>query len=364
MKTIYPNPEFLTPGSQHRDELIATANSLIAAGKGILAADESIGTIAKRFATIGVENTEENRIRYRELLFTAPGIGSYISGAILFEETLRSKASDGTPLVAKLRKNGLIAGIKCDKGLAQIPGTAEESSTQGLDSLSERCKEFYELGARFAKWRAVFKIGTTTPSSLAMRENAWALARYGAICQQNGLVPIIEPEVLMDGSHDIERAASVTEAVLVATYAAMQEQGLLLEGTLLKPNMVCPGMSYAGSVTGQDIAAYTIRTLQRSVPVAVPGVVFLSGGQSEREASRNLNLMNAMPAKKPWALTFSFGRALQQSCLQAWGGKDENVREAQQVFVERARANGDAQLGKYLGCPGRSDCLFEDDYRY
>mmetsp|Transcript_43814 Transcript_43814/g.105942 ORF Transcript_43814/g.105942 Transcript_43814/m.105942 type:complete len:352 (+) Transcript_43814:44-1099(+) len=349
----------------------AQQNALATPGKGILASDESVGTIGKRFSAINVANTEENRVRYRELLFTAPGIGNYISGAIVFEETLTGKGRDGELLIDKMKASGIIPGIKVDRGLTVIPGTEGESSTQGLDGLADRCKAYYAAGARFAKWRAVYKISENTPSTVSTRENSWTLARCGAICQQNGLVPIIEPEVLMDGTHDIERAAHVTENVLVATYSAMMQQGLLLEGTLLKPNMVCAGMDYPGKVTGQDIAAYTIRTLQRAVPVAVPAVVFLSGGQSEEEATQNLNWMNSMPAKKPWALTFSYGRALQQSCLQAWQGKDENVEAAQQVFLHRARCNGDAQLGRYKGkCKqqegtGEEDkSLHVNDYRY
>ncbi|KAJ1479721.1 fructose-1,6-biphosphate aldolase, partial [Baffinella frigidus] len=338
--------------------------ALSAPGKGILAADESTGTIGKRFAGINVENTEENRIKYREMLFTAPNIEEYIAGVIVYDETIRSKASDGEPLCKKAQDKGILIGIKMDKGMAHIPGTRDEHSTQGLDDLAERCKEYFALGARFAKWRATFRISPSTPSACAVQENAWALARYGAICQASGLVPIIEPEILMDGDHDIERTAEVAEHVQSAVYKAMKDQNLLLEGTLLKPSMVTPGKAWVGKVTNLDVAAYTVRTMQRTVPVAVPGVVFLSGGQSEEEATSNLNAMNTMPAKRPWSLSFSFGRALQSSCLKAWSGEDDNLKKAQTMLVERCRANSDAQLGRYLGGSGETACLFQSNYKY
>eukprot|EP00286_Rhodomonas_abbreviata_P025773 CAMPEP_0181310752 /NCGR_PEP_ID=MMETSP1101-20121128/12760_1 /TAXON_ID=46948 /ORGANISM="Rhodomonas abbreviata, Strain Caron Lab Isolate" /LENGTH=355 /DNA_ID=CAMNT_0023417415 /DNA_START=8 /DNA_END=1075 /DNA_ORIENTATION=- len=355
----------MSAGEKYRDELIATANAIASAGKGILAADESTGTIGKRFKDIDVENNEENRIRYRGLLFNTPGLEKHISGVILFDETLRAKDSSGNLLVKPLVDAGIKLGIKVDKGVAPIPGTDGETSTQGLDGLAERCKEYYSLGCRFAKWRAVYKISDNAPSAPCILENAWALARYGAICQDNGLVPIIEPEILMDGDHNIERTAEVTELVQTAVYKAIRDQNLLLEGTLLKPNMVCPGSTCKDKAKAMDIAAYTVRTLQRTVPVAVPGIVFLSGGQSEEEATQNLNAMNAMPAKKPWALTFSYGRALQQSCLKAWKGDTANESAAQAVFLERAKANGDAQLGKYEGgSKGDTSSLFVSNYSY
>eukprot|EP00960_Hanusia_phi_P062590 765207-Hanusia_phi.AAC.3 len=390
-----------------RRKVVGGWNTIASPGKGILAADESTGTIGKRFSSINVENTEENRIRYRKLLFSTPGMNQYISGVICYDETLRSKDQTGTPLIKYLQDAGIVVGIKVDKGLEVIPGTDGETSTKGLDGLAERCKEYYDMGARFAKWRAVYKISAKEPSDVAIKENAWALARYGeeaaentvphrepddwllllllasslqiliavsdgvtgAICQNNGLVPIIEPEILMDGDHDIERTAEVTEKVQVAVYQAIRDQQLLLEGTLLKPNMVCPGSESKVRASPMDIAAYTIRTLQRCLPVAVPGIVFLSGGQSEEEATLNLNAMNAMPAKKPWALTFSYGRALQQSCLKAWKGEDSNLEAAQNVFLERCRANGDAQLtnlqlGKYAGGSGDTSSLFQANYKY
>merc|ERR1712216_181743 len=339
----------ISAGSRYHDELIATASKIASEGKGILAADESIATIGKRFECIKLDNTEENRIRYRKMLFTTPGLSQYISGVIVYDETLRSTCAEGVALVRHLQDQGIVVGIKVDRGLTVIPGTEGENSTQGLDGLGDRCAEYYKMGARFAKWRAIYKISATTPSERAVQENSWALARYGAICQENGLVPIIEPEVLMDGCHDIERAAQVTEHVQASVFKAMHEQGLLLEGTLLKPNMVSGGSDNQTKLTEMDIAAYTIRTLQRTVPVAVPGVVFLSGGQSEEHATLNLNMMNAMPAKKPWRLTFSFGRALQQTCLNVWQGEDKNEAAAQQAFLERCRVNCEAQLGVYQG---------------
>lgn len=339
-------------------------HKLSAQGKGILAADESVGTIGKRFDLIQLENSETNRIRYRKMLFSTPDLSEYISGVIVFDETLRSKGEDSEPLVRRLQEQNILVGIKVDKGLTTIPGTEGERSTQGLDGLGDRCAEYYQMGARFAKWRAIYKISATTPSGRAVQENSWALARYGAICQEQGLVPIIEPEVLIDGDHDIEKAAAVTEHALISVYKAMHEQGVLLEGTLLKPNMVSSGSENHSRLTEMDIAAYTIRTLQRTVPVAVPGIVFLSGGQSEEHATLNLNMMNAMPAKKPWRLTFSFGRALQQTCLNVWQGEDKNEAAAQQAFLERCRVNCEAQLGVYQGGSGDTTSLFQANYAY
>lgn len=358
-------PYPLSTGTKYRSELIATAASIAAPGKGILAADESTGTIGKRFKDINVENTLENRIKWRGLLFKTPGLAEHVGGVILFDETLRSKDANGELLVKPLMDAGIKLGIKVDKGLADIPGTDGEQSTQGLDGLADRCKEYYSLGCRFAKWRATYKISESAPTPVALLENAWALARYGAICQDNGLVPIIEPEILMDGDHNIERAAEIAEIVQNAVYSAMREQNLLLEGTLLKPNMITPGTSCKEKYSANDIAAYTVRTLQRTVPVSVPGITFLSGGQSEEEATLNLNAMNAMPAKKPWSLTFSYGRALQQSCLKAWKGDDANIEAAQKVLLERAKANGQANLGKYTGgSAGDTSSLFVANYTY
>ncbi|GBG81373.1 hypothetical protein CBR_g32047 [Chara braunii] len=351
---------------KYADELIATAKKIATPGRGILAADESTGTIGKRLASINVENVESNRRALRELLFTAPGAMEYISGVILFEETLFQKASDGRSFVDVLKEAGVVPGIKVDTGVAALAGTCGETTTQGHDGLGARCAKYYQAGARFAKWRAVLKIADGCPSPLAIQSNAEGLARYASICQENGLVPIVEPEILIDGSHDIERSAAVTEKVLAAVYKSLSDHHVLLEGTLLKPNMVTPG-SDATKVAPEVVGKYTVRTLQRTVPAAVPGIMFLSGGQSEEEATLNLNAMNALDAKKPWTLSFSYGRALQASTLKAWRGKVENVPAAQQTFYVRAKANGEATLGKYGGAPaveGASESLHVKDYKY
>lgn len=333
-------------------ELIETARAIAAPGKGILAADESTGTIGQRFAAIGVENTEDNRRKYRQLLFTTGGIEQYISGVILFEETLYQKADDGTPFVQLMKSKGMIPGIKVDKGVKPLAGTNGECVTQGMDDLDARCKKYYEQGARFAKWRAVLHIKDTigaTPSPVALIENANTLARYASICQQNGLVPIVEPEVLMDGDFGIEVAAAVTERVLAACYKALSDHHVLLEGTLLKPNMVRSGSDAAVPANSKEIALATVRVLQHTVPCAVPGVTFLSGGMSEEEASLALSDINNAPGPRPWSLTFSYGRALQQSCLKAWKGVDANIPAAQEALLGRAQANSLANLGKYNG---------------
>lgn len=331
-------------------ELIANAAALAAPGKGILAADESVGTIGKRFDSIGVENNEENRRFYRQMLFTAPGLGSYISGAICFEETLFHKTDDGTPFTEVLRKQGILPGIKVDKGVVEIPGTDGETNTTGMDELGKRCARYYAAGARFAKWRAVIYIKESgAPSDLAISQNVNGLAQYAAICQQNGLVPVVEPEVLMDGKHTLETAAAVTEKVLAAQYKALHDHHVLLEGTLLKPNMVRPGEASGLPSVAADIARATVRVLQHTVPAAVPGICFLSGGMGEEEATVALDAINKFPGKKPWALTFSYGRALQQSVLKAWAGKKENAAEAQRQLIIRAKANSEASEGKYSG---------------
>lgn len=330
-------------------ELIETARAIAAPGKGILAADESTGTIGKRFAPISVENNEENRRLYRELLFTTEGLGQYISGAITFEETLFHKTTDGRPFVDVLKAQGIIPGIKVDKGVVPIPGTDGETVTQGITDLGKRCAKYYEAGARFAKWRGVIKISASAPSELAISETTSRLARYAAICQVNGLVPIVEPEVLMDGPHSIERAAEVTERVLAAQYKALSDHHVMLEGTLLKPNMVRCGTEFEGGCTPKDIAVATVRVLQHTVPVAVPGITFLSGGMSEEQATDALNEINRVDGKKPWSLTFSYGRALQATVLKVWQGKAENVKAAQDALMVRAKANGEAAVGKYGG---------------
>jgi fructose-bisphosphate aldolase class I len=333
---------------KYKDELIANANAICAPGKGILAADESTGTIGNRFKNINVENTEENRRDYRELLFTSEGIENYISGIILYEETLYQKGNDGVLFVDLLKKKGIIPGIKVDKGTVVLGGTNNETATQGLDDLGKRCAQYYADGARFAKWRAVLKIGKDEPSELAILENAHGLARYAVICQENGLVPIVEPEVLVDGTHSIDECAKKSERVYAAVVKALQDHGVLLEGSLLKPNMITHGTESTEKVSSQEIAWKTVRTLLRTIPGAIPGVMFLSGGQSEDEATLNLNEMNKLhDVKKPWNLSFSYGRALQHSCLRAWQGKKENVAEAKRVLLEKAKNNSLATLGTF-----------------
>lgn len=333
------------------DELRNIANAIVAPGKGILAADESIGSMDKKLLPIGLENIEENRRLYRQILFTAPEESAkYISGVIMFHETFYQKTDDGTPFVEVLKKRGIIPGIKVDKGVVPMAGTINEGTTQGLDDLNARCAQYKKDGAQFAKWRCVHKIGTTTPSHMALVEIAEVLARYASICQQNGLVPIVEPEILPDGEHDLERSQKITETVLSYVYRALNDHHVFLEGTLLKPNMCTAGMQYKGTKpTHEQIALATVTALQRAVPPAVPGVVFLSGGQSEIDATLNLNAINKCPGKKPWALTFSYGRALQASVLSTWAGKPENMKAAGEAFLKRAQANGLASLGKYTG---------------
>jgi len=335
---------------EKQEELRNIANAIVAPGKGILAADESTATIGKRFDSIGVENTEENRRKYRQLLFTSDADAlKHISGVILFEETLGQKDDKGILFPDLLKSKGVIPGIKVDKGLVTLQGTEDESTTQGLDDLAQRAAKYKAAGCQFAKWRCVLKIGKNTPSPLSILENANVLARYATICQTNGLVPIVEPEILPDGDHDLERGQKVTEKVLAAVYKALSDHNVYLEGTLLKPNMVTAGQSCTVKYTPQDIARATVTALQRNVPPAMPGVTFLSGGQSEEEASVNLDAINKYQAKKPWALTFSYGRALQASVLKAWAGKDDNVKAGQDELKKRAKANGEASLGQYGG---------------
>ena len=345
-------------------ELIATAKAICSPGKGILAADESTGTIGKRFEPIGVENNEDNRRAYRELLFTAPSIEENISGVIMYEETIDQATAGGQNFVELLASRGIASGIKLDKGLVPIGGTDGEQATQGLDGLGARAAAFYAKGCRFAKWRAVLKIGDGKPSMISVRETAHTLARYGSICQDNGLVPIIEPEILTDGSHDIDTCARASELVFRTVMQAMLDQGLIIEGTLLKPNMVTPG-SESETASPETIAWYTVRTLSRSIVPALPGVVFLSGGQSEEAASLNLNAMNKLEnIQRPWALTFSYGRALQQSVLKAWRGSADNIAAAQAALLERARANGAASKGEYAGGSGDTASTFVANYSY
>jgi fructose-bisphosphate aldolase class I len=324
------------------------AKAIVADGKGILAADESTGTIKKRFDSINVESVEDTRRAYRELLFTTEGAGEAISGVILYDETLRQSAAEGTPFAKVLQSAGMIPGIKVDAGAKPLAGSPDEKVTEGLDGLRERCKEYYELGARFAKWRAVITIaGDAHPSRACISANAHALARYAALCQEASLVPIVEPEVLMDGGHDIDRCADVTEATLAEVYEQLRIQNVRLEATLLKPNMVLSGTDCATQAGVDDVARRTVEVLKRTVPAAVPGIVFLSGGQSDLLATEHLNAMNALGDTLPWKLSFSYGRALQAAPLKAWGGDPANVPAAQQAFLHRARANSAAALGTW-----------------
>lgn len=331
------------------------AKAIAAPGKGILAADESTGTIGSRFKAIDVENNEVNRRKYRQLLFDTENLNEAISGVILYEETLMSSHSDGTPFPDLLRSKNIIVGIKVDMGVQPLAGTPGETVTQGIDNLGARCAKYYEKGARFAKWRAVLHIKDTigaTPSQVAIDENAQTLARYASICQMNGLVPIVEPEVLMDGDFSIEVAAAMTERVLAGVYKALSDHHVMLEGTLLKPNMVRSGSDAAVQATAAEIGLATVRVLQHTVPCAVPGITFLSGGMSEEDATLALNAINNAPGPRPWSLTFSYGRALQQSCLKAWRGDDANIAEAQRVLLVRAKANSEACRGIYQGAAG------------
>ena len=328
-------------------DLEATARALVAEGKGILAADESTPTIKKRLDTIGVESTEETRRGYRELLFTTEEIGEHISGVIMFDESLRQNGAGGTPLVKGLAGRGVMSGIKVDAGAKPLALAPGEKVTEGLDGLRGRLEEYVSLGARFTKWRAVITIGDGIPSATCIEVNAHALGRFAALSQEAGLVPIVEPEVLMDGAHDIDACAAVTEKTLERVFVALFEQRVVLEKMLLKPNMVIPGKDCAAQAGPEEIAAATLQVFRRVVPAAVPGVVFLSGGQSEEEASANLNALNAMSAGAPWQLSFSYGRALQQSALKAWGGKAGNVAAGQAALRHRARMNGAARTASY-----------------
>ena len=333
--------------AMNQDKLQATAQAIVAEGKGILAADESSPTIKKRFDSIQVESTEDNRRDYREMLFTTPNAAQYISGVILFDETIRQKGADGTPLVKVLESAGMIPGIKVDKGAKALAGHESEKVTEGLDGLRERFADYAGLGARFAKWRAVYQITDSLPSRACIAVNAHALARYAALSQEAGIVPIVEPEVLMDGSHTIDRCDEVTEAVLNAVYDELALQGVNLEGSLLKPNMVLSGKDCPEQAGVEEVARRTLRCLQRAVPAAVPGIVFLSGGQSDEVATLHLDAMNKLAGPKPWKLSFSYGRALQAAPLKAWSGKAENVKAGQDAFFERAKANGLAAKGAY-----------------
>lgn len=328
------------------DALRAIAASIVAADKGILAADESTGTIKKRFDAIGLESTEENRRAYRNMLFAAPGFEEYVGGVILFDETIRQSADDGTPFAELLAAKGVVPGIKVDTGAKPLAGAPGETVTEGLDGLRERLAEYYALGARFAKWRATLSVGERLPSRYCVRVNAQALARYAALCQEAGIVPIVEPEVLMDTDHSLDACFDATARTLQALFAELSTQRVDLEGTLLKPNMVIPGKGNADQADPERIARATLDCFRRHVPAAVAGIVFLSGGQSEVEATVNLDAVNRLDGR-PWPLSFSYGRALQASALKTWDGSSDNVEAAQAVFVHRARCNASAAGGRY-----------------
>ena len=328
-------------------ELEKTARALVAPGKGILAADESFGTIGKRFEAVGIESSEDSRRAYREMLFTTPDIGEYLSGVILFEETLRQKASDGRPLARVLEDQGIIPGIKVDKSTVPIPLSPNEKFTQGLDGLHDRLAEYRELGARFTKWRAVITIGDGIPTESCVEANAEALSLYAAFAQDHDLVPIVEPEVLIDGDHSIERCYEATEWTLHETFDEIHDHGVELSGLLLKPNMVISGKDAATQAGVEEVARATVECLLKSVPAAVPGIVFLSGGQSDRQATAHLNAMNALYENLPWELSFSYARALQDLPMKTWKGDPSNVEEAQRAFYHRAKMNSAARSGSY-----------------
>jgi fructose-bisphosphate aldolase, class I len=330
----------------NQGELARIAKAMVAKNKGILAADESSGTITKRFTSIKIESTEENRRTYRELLFTAPGAADYISGVILYDETIRQKTKDGTPFPEYLAKKGMLPGIKVDTGAKPLAQFKGETITEGLDGLRERLVEYYKLGARFAKWRAVIDIGDGIPTSFAIEANAHALARYAALCQENDIVPIVEPEVLMDGAHSIERCEQVTSTVLQTVFDQLSEHRIVLEGMVLKPNMIISGKKAANRAGPEQVAEATLRVLKRHVPPAVPGIAFLSGGQSSAEATLHLSLMNKT-GPLPWSLTFSYGRALQDDALKTWAGQAANYAAAQKEMAKRAKLNGLATTGSY-----------------
>jgi len=331
----------------NRSELARIAGAMVTRGKGILAADESSGTIKKRFDTIQLESTQEHRRAYREMLFTTPGASESISGVIFFDETLRQKTQDGTPFPQYLSERGIIPGIKVDSGAKALAAYPGETITEGLDGLRERLIEYRGLGARFAKWRAVIDIGPGIPSSFAILANAQALARYAALCQENEIVPIVEPEVLMDGAHPIERCEEVTENVLASVFDQLRAQRVYLEGMVLKPNMVIAGKKSAQQAAPEAVAEATVRTLKRHVPPAVPGIAFLSGGQTPASATLHLSLMNAL-GPLPWSLTFSYGRALQDEALKAWSGAAQGFAAGQKQFARRAHLTSLATLGRYV----------------
>ncbi|MBP1473184.1 fructose-bisphosphate aldolase class I [Frateuria sp. MAH-13] len=331
------------------EDLESIAQAMVAPGKGIIAIDESTNTIKKRFEAVGIENTEENRRAYRELLLTAPGLSEHISGAILFDETIRQKTRDGVPFTELMKKNGIIPGIKVDKGPVPLAGFPGDVVTEGLDGLRDRLAEYVKLGAQFAKWRAVINISDENPSSTAIEANVHALARYAALCQEAGLVPMVEPEVIMDGDHTIEVSYEVHEAVLRSLFNALYEQNVMLEGTILKVSMVIPGKNCDEQAEVEEVAEATVRVLKSTVPASLPGIVFLSGGQTDEQSTAHLNAMNHI-GPHPWPLSFSYGRAMQQAALKLWS-KDmkANYAEAQKTVAARAKENGLAALGQWNG---------------
>jgi fructose-bisphosphate aldolase class I len=329
------------------NNLADTARALVTPGKGILAADETVSTVTKRLDTQDIESTADSRRTYREMFFSTPGISEFISGVILQDETIHQSTGKGTRLLDLLTRQGILPGIKVDEGVKPLAGCPEESITEGLDGLRQRLHEYAKLGARFAKWRAVIAVSETTPSVTCIQANAHALARYAALCQEQGLVPIVEPEVLMDGAHTLERCEEVTGTVLHVVFDALHDQHVSLEGMLLKPNMVIPGSECRAQASVDDVAIATVRCLRRHAPAAIPGIVFLSGGQDRLLATMHLAAINQVNAAKPWALTFSYGRALQEEALEVWGGKDENIAAGQRAFFHRAKCDSAAALGRY-----------------
>jgi fructose-bisphosphate aldolase class I len=330
-------------------ELESIAQALVAGGKGILAADETVPTVTKRLDALQIHSTADSRRAYREMFFTTPGIAEYIGGVIMQDETIRQNSSKGTAMAGLLAEQGIVPGIKVDNGAKPLAGSPGENITEGLDGLRERLHEYREMGARFAKWRAVIAVSDTLPSAACVNVNAHALARYAVLCQEQGVVPIVEPEVLMDGTHSIERCELVTGNVLHAVFNALFDQKVCLEGMLLKPNMVISGMKCTKQASVQEVALATVRCLGRHVPAAVPGIVFLSGGQNHLVATAHLNAINQLDGPKPWKLSFSYGRALQDEALKAWHGKNENLKAGQQAFYHRAKCDSAAALGKYTG---------------
>ncbi len=329
------------------EQLAETAQAMVAPGKGIIAIDESNTTIQKRFDGVGIENTEENRRAYRELLLGTPNLGQYISGAILFDETIRQSTKDGVPFTKLMMDNGIIPGIKVDKGPQSLAGFPGEVVTEGLDGLRARLEEYYRLGARFAKWRAVINIGDDIPTGTGIDANSHALARYAALCQEQGLVPMVEPEVIMDGSHDIETCFEVTEVTLRSLFASLYEHNVMLEGTILKASMVVPGTTSGERASVEEVAAATLQVLKSTVPATLPGIVFLSGGQSDEDATAHLNAMNLM-GPNPWPLSFSYGRAMQSAALKLWSQDLQgNIGSARDTVFARARDNGLAALGQW-----------------